>query len=117
MRTQTEIIPDGIAKIDDVFCGCGDPEAAWEEIKKELTRLNQEHMERKEIESSGLWYIMAYLIGHMELSEHGGGIGGAWLTPLGKETLDFLEKYGANWKENQEVEFQCKKDIWRSFYP
>lgn len=88
------------------FCACGMPEDNLDYVRRGLLLIDL----RKEIwtdrltmtdyaglrhdlfgsESAALFFD--YWADSMKLTEHGGGIGGAWLTAEGKELLEDLEE-------------------------
>jgi hypothetical protein len=98
------IVPVGIAKINNHFCGCGDAALAWQEIHDELKRCA---LESKPLidEKGGLWYIMAYLLDHCGLTEHGTSVHYPWLTAEGEKALEFLNQWTADWKGTPDVDF------------
>ena len=104
------LVPPGIERLDDVFCGCGLPDLAWQAIKEELDRVSQEHAKRSYLKDAGEWYVVAYLLDHLGLTEHGGSVGAAWLTIEGERALAFLNQWGTSWHENNAVEFIDSKN-------
>jgi hypothetical protein len=103
-------IPGGIKKLFGMFCGCGQPDAAWNAVLTELKRCHHNHLAESLSEhiyppETGEWYVMAYVLEHCDLTEHGGSVGGSWLTPDGQDAMDFLEKHGVDtdkWPEETE---------------
>ena len=87
-----------LLEIQKMFCGCGSPDLAWAAIKDYLREredwheavLNKKDFPHKYLET-GKDYILAYLVDHFRLTEHGGSVGGCWLTKEGKEALTYLE--------------------------
>ena len=87
------------------FCGCGDPEQAMQAFREVLGwyQLRDAGGFRswvaslhalKEFEAkhgTGLTLFLQYLLGGTGLTEHGGSVYGAWLTPLGLAVKEFLE--------------------------
>lgn len=82
------------------YCGCGDPEAA----SKELLDLLRQHplyegergaKLRKRL-GDGIFYITLYTLDHFDLTEHGGGVNGAWLTLKGEDIRDALAREEAD---------------------
>jgi hypothetical protein len=112
-------VPDGIAKLADVFCGCGAPEKAWKAVLAELERLKDRAERRDGIEpprGNDHWWVLAYLLDHFELTEHGVSVSYAWLTLEGEEALTWLRKWGCSWSKGEHpCEFVCKKGITRAF--
>ena len=107
---QRVVVPSGFGQLQSMFCGCGDPDAAWGEVLKELERLVAVHKQgfdkqEAEPERSGLWYILAYLLDFVGLTEHGSTIHYAWLTDEGTAALEFLQKYGLLWQEDNQYDF------------
>ena len=96
LRPDAVVVPVGIKRLNGVFCGCGNPEMAWGEVRLHLTsRREADYGQRFD----GKDYIIAYLLDHYGLTEHGGNVGGAWLTDEGVDALEFLEKYGDSWDD------------------
>lgn len=77
------------------FCGCGNPEVAAETLRVVLT-LHPLYDHQKEIDAlipnDGVRLLLLYTIDHFDLTEHGTGIGGGWLTDKGKSVLAALER-------------------------
>lgn len=75
-------------------CGCGAPEQACRALLR-LLRLHPLFDHRDEIEAwipdSGVEYLLLYALDKWDLTEHGGTVGGAWLTDNGKAVLAALE--------------------------
>ena len=88
------------------FCGCGDPNASARFIGRLLTENSVRFDDGKprpasiedakklvleEPETAGL--TLLYLLDAFNLTEHGGSVNGAWLTPLGEQVAKlFLEE-------------------------
>lgn len=100
--TADGILPDSVARLDDIFCGCGDPEIAWAWIKRYLsglhTRAKGQGWPWKP--STGPEYLAVYVLDHLDLTEHGSTIRCPSLTNDGREVLAFLEAQGADWKDH-----------------
>lgn len=89
------------------WCSCGNPQKACDCIKNYLSAVNAEPLSRHAIlkEHFGVEYVydnplllcLAYALDAAELTEHGGGIGGAWLTEEGKMFLYALEHAENTW--------------------
>lgn len=79
--------------LDSWFCGCGMPEAACASLQR-LLSLHPLYEHRKEFEAlipdDGVQYLLLYTLDHFDLTEHGGNVGGAWLTDKGKQVLEAL---------------------------
>lgn len=104
-------LPEAVVKVVNIFCGCGNPEAAWQVIRNylhEFSLMGDDWGKRTLEIETGEQYIVAYLLDHLKLTEHGGSVGGSWLTDDGEEVLTFLNKWGANWQEEKSVEFVDK---------
>lgn len=85
------------------FCGCGNPEDALGVIREYLSVLKVRHDTKdwsyakyqegitaiigKGPMADGLEMLVAYLCDDRKLSEHGGSVGGAWLTVKGESFL------------------------------
>ena len=93
-----QIIPDdapsGIKRLASVFCGCGDPDAAWQVVGAELRRCATPHDQRKGHpgDNNDCWWVLAYLLDHLRLTEHGSSVSGAWLDGDGQAALDWLDQ-------------------------
>ena len=85
------------------ICGCGMPEKAMIQVRNYL-RCVSDHFDwdKREAEfqkyfgctsvyDNPLLLFMAYILDEKELTEHGSGIGGAWISELGKMCLTVLE--------------------------
>lgn len=96
-------VPASIEKLCGVFCGCGNPGAVWQVILDELARC--EGGTGKKWPETGHEYLAAYVVDYAGMTEHGGSVGGAWLTPEGEEALKFLREWGADWSESKTVSF------------
>lgn len=83
----------------DYWCGCGNPELACAALLR-LLKLHPLYDNRAEFEEwiadDGVGYLLFYQLDHMELTEHGGSVGGAWLTPKGGAALKALERESAD---------------------
>lgn len=77
------------------FCGCGDPTAATTRLR-DILKLHPLYNHRDEFEAlvpdNGLQYLLLYTLHHFDLTEHGGTVGGAWLTDKGKAVLEALNR-------------------------
>lgn len=80
-------------------CGCGSgdlPEQAYEVLKN----FGREHLskERFSVYDKPEHEVIAHWLDNKELIEHGGSIGGSWLTDRGRELLKVIEsaKSGRN---------------------
>ena len=111
------------------FCGCGQPERVarlvggflallrrqWSEMRADTSPLlaltpEKEAMYRRHREDrsvffgghEGLDYMVAYVADLRGLTEHGGSIGGEWLTDGGELWLDLLEAASRFEKESNQ---------------
>jgi hypothetical protein len=79
--------------LEDKFCGCGQPEAAAAALLR-LLRLHPLHSNREAFEQwisdDGIEMLLLYTLDAWKLTEHGGSVGGAWLTEEGKKIRDAL---------------------------
>jgi hypothetical protein len=67
------------------------------EVLCRLLELHPLYDHRDEVEAffnknTGLEYLVLYMIDHLELTEHGGSVGGAWLTDKGKAVMAALQR-------------------------
>lgn len=81
------------------FCGCGIPEENVLYILECLEAINRNaaYDEMPAIcGSNKAYYFMLYWLSKEGLTEHGGGVGGSWLSEKGKNLMDalkFAKKY------------------------
>ena len=77
------------------FCGCGSPDLAASRLR-DLLALHPLHANREAFEAlvpdDGLEMLLLYTLSHFGLTEHGGTVGGGWLTPLGAQVLEALHR-------------------------
>lgn len=97
-------------------CGCGCPEDATRLVYDVLQAMSERWVEGRKhdlfvagdrpaleavwkryaerikalLPTSGVEYFVLYLFDHWGLTEHGGGVGGCWLTDKGQAVLDAL---------------------------
>lgn len=85
--------------LQDWFCGCGQPEAAAD-ILRIILALHPLHSNREAFEllipNDGLQYLLLYTLSSFDLTEHGGSVGGGWLTDKGHSVLAALEREKAD---------------------
>ena len=102
-------LPAPVVRIAETFCGCGNPEAAWQTVRDYLHNfsLRGDDWSKRQLPSdpTGEQWIVVYLLDHWKLTEHGTGIFGSWLTDDGEIVLEFLNKWTANWQESDSAEF------------
>lgn len=79
------------------FCGCGNPEKAREYLVNLLQSMKDRSASSWEVNnvekvalSEGVFYFVMYVLDAMRLTEHGGSVGGSWLTEKGEKMLEFL---------------------------
>jgi hypothetical protein len=95
---------------DDDFgwCYCGEPGTVMETIRDVLRQrvdyfskirddpwpapANREDPPDGVYASNGLEWVLEYVMDKAELTEHGGNVSGAWLTPKGEDALAALER-------------------------
>lgn len=81
----------------DWFCGCGNPEDAAATLLR-LLELHPAYEHGKQLEElvpdTGARYLLLYSLDRYELTEHGGSVMGAWLTPKGEALRDGLRAVG-----------------------
>jgi hypothetical protein len=108
-----------LLEIKKMICGCGNPDLVWDTIRdylKEREDWANDRIEWKPLET-GKDYLLAYLMDHFGLTEHGGSVGGAWLTIEGERTLRYLEELFELLGEGQisdvdnEIEEELLKEI------
>lgn len=80
------------------WCGCGDPESAADSFREIMEMFQEDdrngytsvhvNYERfkaySEKHGEGLTYCILYWLTGMGLIEHGGSVGGSWMTDLGR---------------------------------
>jgi hypothetical protein len=85
------------------FCGCGNPEAARELIAKLLTRgapwepggkirpcgVDEAVAVIRDDPEAAAWALL-YMLDAWQLTEHGGSVNGAWLTPRGEQAAEIF---------------------------
>lgn len=120
-KKLTVEIENGFKKLYGLgFCGCGNPDTAYEALRDTLAcfdagdisdgdwkarceRVDAWFKERGE----GYSYLLLYFIDAAGLLEHGGSVGGSWLTEEGKNVLAVLRDWGTDpdeWPSLEEVE-------------
>lgn len=108
------------------LCQCGSPEQTFQ-IVKELLERAEDHKANGSFyadahDANGRWVeFAAKVIDSWDLTEHGTGIGYAWLTVSGKLLLGFLREYGTDPDEESWPEwantFQCVGVDGKAFDP
>lgn len=103
------IIEDCLSEFsEDIgLCGCGNPESTNEVLRQILNIKSADctYEDRQKAYGElcnsdmnndmyyGLIQFVLYVLDNKEFLEHGGGIGGAWLTEKGRIYLDLLNAY------------------------
>jgi hypothetical protein len=86
---------------DDLrFCGCGNPEEAYALVRDLLT-LAPFHQDWRKVAGriggndgdDGPYYLILYMLDAAGLIEHGGSVGGSWLTAKGVHYLDLMKRH------------------------
>lgn len=142
-------VPEGIKKIAQIFCGCGDSVCVWQTIFNYLEAVRNYHEKPAPPDAPANWpdpfkdtpknhkfevfdtkfieqmlnppakrpdqvmpkmdgghaYLLAYLLDHFGLTEHGSLIDCCWLTAEGEKTLAFLKDRGVTWQSATDVCF------------
>ena len=84
-------------------CGCGNPLPVLALLREllevgDLRRRDRWDESTQRLDAalpgyeSALHWLPLYWLDHAELSEHGGGVRGYWLTELGEQTLEYLRE-------------------------
>jgi hypothetical protein len=85
--------------LQDWFCGCGSPDAAADTLRI-LLALHPLHSNREAFEAlvpnNGIQYLLLYTLDQFDLTEHGGNVGGGWLTDKGHAVLAALDNEKAD---------------------
>lgn len=92
-------LPELRVFLQDWFCGCGSPEDAVTALER-LLALHPLYDNRAAFEAlipnDGMQYLMLYTLDHFDLTEHGGSVGGGWLTEKGKAVLAAIRAHDAD---------------------
>lgn len=76
------------------MCSCGNPEAGVA-LVYEVLKLHPLYEHRAELRmllpTTGIEMVVLGVLHEAHLNEHGGSIGGSWLTPLGESILAALQ--------------------------
>lgn len=77
------------------FCGCGCREDAAGALLR-LLRIHPLYEHQNELTAMlpdlGVKYLVLYMLDRLALTEHGGSVGGAWLTEKGEAVRDALNR-------------------------
>jgi hypothetical protein len=111
-ETAEALIAEGLFE----WCGCGQPWAALDYVRLRLEDIAEEGPEHVRELNSPEWhafwekrserrtklfplpgsdYFFWYWADDLGLTEHGGGVGGAWMTDYGREVLGLLREWKA----------------------
>jgi hypothetical protein len=101
MKATELQVRSALAKVP--LCGCGSSDAMWSIVLAILDRA-EDHEKRGSFYdpmpdhglSSNAVEFAAQALDSSDMTEHGSGIGWAWLTAAGKTVLLFLRKYGVD---------------------
>jgi hypothetical protein len=78
------------------FCGCGIPDHVQAYVRRILAAMGERSESGWQTnnvdavvrsDSDAILYFVLYTLDAMGLTEHGGGVGGSWLTDAGKKML------------------------------
>jgi hypothetical protein len=103
------IVPKGVAELRQVIRD-GNYDLMWTAIYDELKRRDDTNFYRDP--ETGLEHILLCLLDHFHLVDYGVSIRGAWVSPKGKEVIEFLEQYGRDWQDKKQPEFCDEWDTW-----
>jgi hypothetical protein len=86
------------------LCGCGNPDAAYQFLLDTLSAFDRSDSWEASCERIREWwavgegpgYLVLYFLTNADLLEHGGSVGGSWLTPKGKDALNCLRSWGVD---------------------
>lgn len=81
------------AFLNDWFCGCADPASAAKALH-DLLALHPLYENRDKVPAllpEHLESLVLYTLDHFDLTEHGGTVGGGWLTEKGQVVLEALK--------------------------
>lgn len=110
MNSETEFVlsEEDFTLLEQLpICGCGRPGLVLDHYRH-LLHLTDWGVNRESDGPPGfeallglaggnetLLYLSAYVLDHIKATEHGGGVGGAWITDKGKRLLEILDRYEA----------------------
>jgi hypothetical protein len=96
--------------LQEWFCGCGSPESAAARLR-DLLALHPLYDHRPEIErllpDVGIQELVLYTLDYFDLTDHGGTVGGGWLTDKGRAVLDALNRETADSYETLMAQSCC----------
>lgn len=80
------------------FCGCGNPDKALLQVVNGLKAIGAEYADYKDKEKAyedvfgeKAYWLCLYILNHAGLTEHGTAVSSGWLSPTGKEFLEFWQ--------------------------
>lgn len=80
------------------WCGCGCPDDAYYEVYKYLKARQLSAFKEiygfDNVYSNPLLLCLAYTLDNIGFTDHGGNIGGAWLTEMGTAVINMIEVTG-----------------------
>ncbi len=88
------------------WCGCGNPDDALEYLRQilQLFKDKDKYDEVCELihlkDQPGLGYMILYYLDSIELTEHGGSVGGCWLSEKGETFLEDITSHQATQKND-----------------
>ncbi len=107
----------GIQSLD--FCGCGNPCEGYDALLDTLSSYSTGDRQKWAEARGGNWsgagngydFLILYFLNAHDMMEHGGSVGGSWLTKKGKAVKLFLEEWGTDpgeWPDMHEFEEDAK---------
>ena len=93
-----QFLPEQVARIDDLVCGCGEPWRVWDWVGERLNDIAKENWNEP---ASGAEWLAVYLLDRKGYTEHGGSLPWCWLTDDGLILLGFLCRNGSNWSDHK----------------
>jgi hypothetical protein len=82
---------------DFSFCGCGNPDGVYELVRDilDLAPFYEDPGKVRELigGSDATYYAVLYFIDRSGLIEHGGSVGGSWLSEKGKHYLPLMHRH------------------------
>lgn len=95
------------------LCGCGCPEEAYNFCRDALKSFDRRDKDKDWINAEDAVkaliiqkpdeaaHVISHLLSHLNLLEHGGSVGGSWLTELGEVIVDHSEMTEALMEEGR----------------
>ena len=84
-----EDLPEGVVEFYELMCGCGSPILCWDALFTLLQDETFYHID----DDKPFELFFHYVVDHLKFTDHGTSIGGAWITPKGKEVLAWLQAH------------------------